>query len=99
MRVLRVAVVWSFAGFALGVAGLLAAGGAGASAAEGVRTGPAGAAFYRPPASLPRVRGAPIWMRAAQGGDSIALMKLSNWKTRSIALPFRFQPGSCASAC
>jgi pimeloyl-ACP methyl ester carboxylesterase len=68
MRVLRVAVVWSFGGLALGVAGLLAAGGAGASAAEGVRTGPAGAAFYRPPASLPRVHGAPIWMRAAQGG-------------------------------
>ena len=68
MRVLRVAVVWSFAGLALGVVGLLAAGGAGASAAEGVRTGPAGAAFYRPPASLPRVHGAPIWMRAAQGG-------------------------------
>jgi len=68
MRVLWVAVVWSFAGLVLGVAGLLAAGGAGASAAEGVRTGPAGAAFYRPPASLPRVHGAPIWMRAAQGG-------------------------------
>ena len=68
MRVLWVAVVWSFAGLVLGVAGLLAASGAGASAAEGVRTGPAGAAFYRPPASLPRVHGAPIWMRAAQGG-------------------------------
>ena len=68
MRVLWVAVVWSFAGLVLGVAGLLAGGGAGASAAEGVRTGPAGAAFYRPPASLPRVHGAPIWMRAAQGG-------------------------------
>ena len=36
-----------------------------ASAAHHVPTGPPGAAFYRPPASLPRVHGTPIWMRVA----------------------------------
>src|SRR6476469_2581088 len=36
-----------------------------ASEAHHVPTGPPGAAFYRPPASLPRVHGTPIWMRVA----------------------------------
>jgi pimeloyl-ACP methyl ester carboxylesterase len=65
MRVLRIVVVWSTAVVGFGFAGVLAAWGGEPSAAHGVRTGPAGVAFYRPPGSLPRVHGTPIWVRAA----------------------------------
>lgn len=65
MRVLRIVVVWLTAVVGFGFAGVVAAWGGEPSAAHRVRTGPAGVAFYRPPASLPRVHGTPIWVRAA----------------------------------